>query len=345
MPVLTMSSIATVSIIIPTKNSQRTFERCLTSIRNQKYPQSKVEIIVVDGGSTDNTRFIAKENNCKIITDLHGDPEYAKGVGLQHTTGKYIAFVASDNILPDEKWLAQMVGILEMHQNLVATYPWRYAYTSELSSLNRYFALLGANDPIARWLGRADRQSYLADTWELAGQVTEKKVINKLYWLVSFHWPNIPTLGDNGFVIRRSILEHVQVDPEHFSHTDIGWDLIQSGFTTFGVVNTTIEHDTGENFNSFIRKRWRYARQLYFQKKKVRRYQWLPSWQDNIRVIAGVLFFTSFVAPGIVALRGYLKKPDVAWFWHPVIGFVLTWLYVLLQLEKMMVSFQSYGKS
>jgi cellulose synthase/poly-beta-1,6-N-acetylglucosamine synthase-like glycosyltransferase len=47
-----------VSFVIPTFNSERTLEECLSSISNQDYPD--MEIIVVDNGSDDKTVEIAK---------------------------------------------------------------------------------------------------------------------------------------------------------------------------------------------------------------------------------------------------------------------------------------------
>ncbi|MBE0517438.1 MAG: glycosyltransferase [Methanophagales archaeon] len=49
-----------VSIIIPTKNNGDIIEKCLSSIENLDYPKEELEVIIVDGHSTDNT-FEGKE--------------------------------------------------------------------------------------------------------------------------------------------------------------------------------------------------------------------------------------------------------------------------------------------
>ena len=54
-----------ISIIIPTLNAARVLEPCLKSIKKQSY--KKYEIIIADGGSSDNTLIIAKKYHCIVI--------------------------------------------------------------------------------------------------------------------------------------------------------------------------------------------------------------------------------------------------------------------------------------
>jgi glycosyltransferase involved in cell wall biosynthesis len=84
-----------VSVIVPTKNSDRTIEQCLKSIKLQTYPA--VESIVVDNYSSDKTQEIAKKY-AKLY--LQG-PERStqRNIGAQKALGKYLLFVDSDTYL------------------------------------------------------------------------------------------------------------------------------------------------------------------------------------------------------------------------------------------------------
>jgi glycosyltransferase involved in cell wall biosynthesis len=88
-----------VSVIVPTKNSETTIERCLKSIKEQDY--ENVEIIVVDNYSTDMTRNIAVKYGAKFY--LKGPERSAQvNFGAREARGKYIYRVDSDFVLqPD----------------------------------------------------------------------------------------------------------------------------------------------------------------------------------------------------------------------------------------------------
>ena len=85
-----------VSIIIPTKNSEKTIGQCLMSIRDQTYPH--IEIVIVDNYSKDTTLETAKKYTNKIF--LKG-PERCSQLNFAVTNagGKYIYRVDSDFVL------------------------------------------------------------------------------------------------------------------------------------------------------------------------------------------------------------------------------------------------------
>jgi len=82
-----------VSVIVPTKNSEATIEKCLRSIRNQSYP--KVEIIVVDSFSGDKTREIAENYGARIILAQAKRSE-ARNKGVEKAGGGFVFFADSD---------------------------------------------------------------------------------------------------------------------------------------------------------------------------------------------------------------------------------------------------------
>jgi len=83
-----------VSVIIPTFNSERFLEECLSSLKRQTY--ERLEIVVVDDGSTDSTIGIAERHGCKIIKNPKVGRAAAKNEGVRHSFGEYLVFVDSD---------------------------------------------------------------------------------------------------------------------------------------------------------------------------------------------------------------------------------------------------------
>src|SRR3989304_7525854 len=88
-----------ISILIPTYNSDGTLELCLKSLLKQNYPQNKLETIVVDGGSKDDTLKIARKFHCRIISNPKTDIVHAEYLGYKNAKGKYLIGLAPDEIL------------------------------------------------------------------------------------------------------------------------------------------------------------------------------------------------------------------------------------------------------
>ena len=84
---------ALVSVIVPTRNSEKTMEMCLGSIRRQTYPN--VEIVIVDAYSCDGTRKIAEKYDPRIVTSRAYRSE-ARNIGVRESRGDFLLFVDSD---------------------------------------------------------------------------------------------------------------------------------------------------------------------------------------------------------------------------------------------------------
>ena len=89
-----------ISVIIPVYNVEQYLDRCINSIVNQTY--TNLEIILVDDGSPDNCptmcdKWAEKDNRIKVIHKENGGLSDARNAGLASATGKYIAFVDSDD--------------------------------------------------------------------------------------------------------------------------------------------------------------------------------------------------------------------------------------------------------
>jgi glycosyltransferase involved in cell wall biosynthesis len=97
------SMTATISVVVPTFNSAPVIEQCLASLKNQSQPP--VNIIVCDGGSTDETVAIASALGATVV-HAEANRSGQRNAGAMRAVGDYIVFIDSDmrlteNLLAD----------------------------------------------------------------------------------------------------------------------------------------------------------------------------------------------------------------------------------------------------
>lgn len=113
------------SLIIPVYNTAKYLKRCLDSVVNQTCFE-QIEVIVVNDGSTDNSQLIidayaVKFNNIRSFVKSNGGLSDARNFGLQYVTGKYLAFLDSDDWV-DIGLYADCINYMDKHTicNLVS---------------------------------------------------------------------------------------------------------------------------------------------------------------------------------------------------------------------------------
>lgn len=87
-----------ISIVIPSLNQGQFIEQTITSILSQKYPNT--ELIIIDGGSTDETMKVVKKYRNKIayfISEKDSGQSEAINKGMKKATGEILAYLNSDD--------------------------------------------------------------------------------------------------------------------------------------------------------------------------------------------------------------------------------------------------------
>ncbi|MHC4123084.1 MAG: glycosyltransferase family 2 protein [Planctomycetota bacterium] len=97
-----------VSAIIPTYNSAQYIKEALDSVFNQTY--KNIEVIVVDDGSTDDTREVLKPclDKIRYIYKENSGPASARNLGIKNAQGEYIAFLDADDAWISDKTNSQI---------------------------------------------------------------------------------------------------------------------------------------------------------------------------------------------------------------------------------------------
>ncbi|MCL4359699.1 glycosyltransferase family 2 protein [Patescibacteria group bacterium] len=328
---------------VPTRNSARTIGRCLASIRIQNYPQQKIEIIVADGGSTDGTFAIAKKYSATVIAvpPEKQNAEYNKSIAVGAAKNEILAMIDHDNILPHADWLARMTRPFLEHRDVVGVETLRYHYDPNTSLIDRYFALFGAGDPIVWYLGKADRLSFMYDRYNLLGTANDCGP----YYLVKFRPGAMPTIGANGFLVRREVLvKYAKTAPGVYFDMDVNTDLIAAGFDTYAFVKDSILHLTGYgNAVNYLRRRLLFMSQYRLggrgpAMKKVRRFE-VSGRKDLPRLAATVIICLTVVIPLRDSLRGWRKIRDPAWFLHPLLSFGFVMIYGWAIIRQQMLQY------
>lgn len=108
-----------VSVVIPTFNRGDLIPQTLESVLNQTFQD--FEIVVVDDGSTDDTEIILSDLTDRrvryIRNEWTGMPSVNRNTGIRESSGRYVAFVDSDDLWSPEK-LEVQVGLLEARPDI-----------------------------------------------------------------------------------------------------------------------------------------------------------------------------------------------------------------------------------
>jgi hypothetical protein len=267
--------------------------------------------------------------------------------------------------------------------DIVASEPIEYTYRPSDSYITRYCALLGMNDPLCLFLGNYDRYCTLTGRWT---DMPYKEEDKDGYLKIELNKKKLPTIGANGFLMRRSALlsaftsnlqpmpstvqpfasnlkpqtssvsvstsnlhtltssvsvsaSNLQPSTFDISFTDYLFDIdviyellnsmnpINSADTVrFAKVKTGIIHIFSGEINTFARKQRRRIRDyLYYNKLGVRKYPW---GRINKMGLAKFILSCLFLFPLLIqSIKGYLKKPDRAWFFYPLACWLTLWEY------------------
>ncbi len=303
-----------VSILIPTLNAESVLENCLRSVAEQKYPKEKVEIIVADGGSSDNTVEIAKKYGAVVVENKLKTGEAGKAAALRASTGEFVALIDSDNVLPDGEWLEQMIRPLLKHEEAVGSEPWEYVWRREDGFIDRYCAMIGMNDPFVMFLGNYDRMNLLTGKWT---EVEHDEEDLGDYLLVGFDKRGVPTIGANGTVFRSEFLRSRVLRDYLFDIDVLAKEIKDRGCVKFIKVKNGIVHNfCGGDVGKFARKQRRRVRDYLFhlKEKKDREFGWGEVSKGGvIRFVVSCIFLFPLLVQAVI---GYSKKRDVAWFFH-----------------------------
>jgi glycosyltransferase involved in cell wall biosynthesis len=185
-----------VSVVIPCYNHGLYLEETVQSVLNSSY--EKIEIIIVDDGSEDNSKEIAKTlcskyGNVSYYYQDNGGPSVARNYGISQSSGEYILPLDADDLI-SERYIQEAVNKLNEDPEVKVV----YAKAEKFGKVNKpwklkTFSLFNLALDNLIYVSAIFRKS----DWERVNGYTENKVLVREDWEF---W--IKVLKDGGKVIQ-----------------------------------------------------------------------------------------------------------------------------------------------
>lgn len=309
-----------VTVLLPTFNSAALLPTALASLAVQDYA-GDVELLVVDGGSTDDSVALALRHGARVVDNPDGHEEAARALGVDEARGELILLLDADNELVGADWLSRLVAALDAGPGVVASDCLHHAWRATDPPVNRLCALIGGTDPLAIELGWGDRWAVHLGRW--TGQpILQDTIVGDGVHLVRIDPDRPPSMGSNGFLVRADALRRTDYTPS-FVHSDVAGDLAADG-GVFARVDMGIVHHYAPTLRRYAQKQRRRARRSLSGVPVQRRGYRPPPW----RLALQVLFSASVVGPSLLAVQGYRRHADWAWALYPVLSLITVAAYV-----------------
>jgi len=126
-----MTEIPLISVIIPTYNRAHLISRAIKSVLRQTH--QKYELIIIDDGSTDNTREVINDYGDErfkyvFFKENRGSPGRARNAGIMLAQGEYIAFMDSDDEWLPHKLEEEIKALADLPEEYGVVYSGGWAY-------------------------------------------------------------------------------------------------------------------------------------------------------------------------------------------------------------------------
>ncbi len=289
-----------VSCVIPTLNAGAILGLCLDAIRGQDYPQDRIEILVADGGSTDETIDLAKSHQAVLVENPKRIAEAGKQAAIARMTGDYVLFVDADNELASPDFIRLAVRALQSFPEALGVESY-YLPSPRMSSFCVYLTrTMHIGDPVA-WMMSVNPVLQGRD-----GEVER--------WTFPPGSKAFP-LGANGFVYRRETLM-LGRPADNFEDTQVALRIANAGRTTWlRLRGRGVRHYLVGGLWDFLRKRRRQTYHFLSRRHHAKGTSWTDM-QPSVPPWLALLYCVSVFGPLWHTARGIWRTGDWHWLWH-----------------------------
>jgi glycosyltransferase involved in cell wall biosynthesis len=255
-----------ITIVIATFNSEKILPKVLDSIKCQTFPSKNIDVLLVDGGSTDKTIKIAQKYKCKMIKNPRTEPIYAKFLGFLHAKGRYLLYLDHDEVLENKKSLQLKYDVFKSDSNVKAVICSGYKCPKHLHYINKYINEFG--DPFSFFMYRLSKDvRFFMNTMKKKYKIVSETKDNIIFDLSQVTVLPIIEVCALGSMIDRAAIQkefpQTLKKPELIPHF---FYLINATGGYLGMTkNDGLLHYSSDTLKNYFNKiRWRVKNNIYF---------------------------------------------------------------------------------
>lgn len=142
-----------ICIVIVTRNSEKSLPKVLESIRKQTYSKERIEVLVIDGRSTDKTREIVKKFGVRLIDNPKMDFVSGKHLGYLISKGEYLMYLDSDEEIENPNSLKIKIAAFQSDKRIKGVTTSGYKNSVKSALISHYLNEFG--DPFSYFIYRS----------------------------------------------------------------------------------------------------------------------------------------------------------------------------------------------
>jgi glycosyltransferase involved in cell wall biosynthesis len=298
-----------VSFSIPTYNAGEFLDVCLKSIFSQNYPHDKIEVLISDGGSTDETVKIAESYGIKVSPNPQKLADFGTQINVSKAKGDLLIIFAADNEIPDRNWLRVIAEIFLNNSNLACLWCDMICSYSD-PPINKYYELI-KSDPLMfsinknlQWYVKYGKKNRTGDVSYLLFHIEKEK---PLVW------------GANGLVYRMKYVKHIILREGFIGDNDVFQTMVDEGNQLLAFsFDLKVVHHHLKSLNHWMSKWKRNYQQHLISQLSTRNMRWMLVKNFKTKVVLWLIYsiFPLFSVSHTVFL--IIKDRNIYWAYHPL---------------------------
>lgn len=314
------------SFFLPTYNEEPRIKRAIETIASQDYPKDKIEVLLVDGGSTDKTIDIVREYSfVKVLNNPKKLADFGAKIAAENASGEFFVIFAADNGLVSSDWL-KTVNQIFLSDKDISTFWCKMIASSDDSSLNRYYELV-QNDPLSFFINN-NLESYIKEA-ELKKLNSRSCYFFKVDPLKPLIW------GANGLIYRTKLIKDIIGREGFLGDNDVFQELIEAGKNKVVYSrDLSVYHHHVASISQWISKWQRNYIGHFLNQSQTRNLGWVINKTFKYKLILWVIYSFIPLFSLIHCLGLSLRDRNIHWLYHPIVSFAQACTYFWITISR-----------